>query len=345
VNNYRQNVSGNNEEEWSLDRQTLQGSFDAFVLDNDVLRLTIVPQLGGKIVSLVRLESGYEYLLQPPEPERTYRTRSYGDRFEDYETSGFDECTPTVAECLYPEEPFLRNRLPDHGDIWCLPSAVAIAGEQICLSTHLRSLPLRFTKKVQLQENTVILEYEATNLSQSNVKFLWSAHPLLRVEPDAEIVLPKEVKEVEVGWSKEERLGKSGDRCAWPKAIERSGRMVHLNQVLAPIAGTADKLFTPRLSEGFCGMFLPRAEEGITFRFDPRLVPFVGIWICQGGWPTSRATKHFTIALEPCLGRPDSLEEAVKRNECAVLRGGESIQWWMEIETNGAALRDLGGRT
>jgi galactose mutarotase-like enzyme len=334
-----------NEEEWRLDRQTLQGSFDACVLKNDVLRLTIVPQLGGKIVSLVRLESGYEYLLQPPEPEQAYRPRSYGAKFEDHETSGFDECVPTVAECLYPEQPFLRSRLPDHGDVWSLPADAKVDGGQLCLSTHLRSLPLRFTKKVQLQEDRVRLDYEATNLCQSGVKFLWSAHPLLRVEPDAEIVLPKEVKEVEVGWSNEERLGKSGDRCAWPTAIERSGRTVPLNQIRSPIAGTADKLFTPRLSEGYCGMFLPREQEGITFRFDPRLVPFVGIWICQGGWPTSRASKHFTIALEPCLGRPDSLEEAVKRNECVVLRGGESLQWWMEIEANGAALRDLGGRT
>jgi hypothetical protein len=145
------------EEEWILDRQTLQGSFDAFVLDNDVLRLTIVSRLGGKIVSLVRLESGYEYLLQPPEPERTYRTRSYGDRFEDYETSGFDECAPTVAECLYPEEPFLRSRLPDHGDVWSLPADAEIDGGQLCLTTHLRSLPLRFMKKVQLQEDRVRL--------------------------------------------------------------------------------------------------------------------------------------------------------------------------------------------
>ena len=305
--------------------------FDALVLDNDVLRLTIVPELGGKIVSLVRLETGYEYFLQPPEPERTYPSRSYRARFEDYETSGFDECAPTVAECLYPEEPFLGTPMPDHGDVWCLPSDVAIAGEQVCLTTDLRSLPLRFTKKVRLQENRVMLDYEATNLSESNVKFLWAAHPLLHVEPDAEIVLPAEVKEVEVGWSSEERLGKPGDRCAWPNAIDRSGRTVQLDQVLSPTASTAEKLFTPRLSEGMCGMFLPREEEGISFRFDPRLVPYIGIWICLGGWPTSRAAKHFTVALEPCLGRPDSLESAIKRNECVMLRGHESKRWWMEI--------------
>lgn len=325
-----------------LVRQALHGSLDALVLDNDVLRLMMVPELGGKIVSLVRLESGYEYFLQPPEPERAHLARSYGARFEDYETSGFDECAPTVAECLYPEEPFLRTPMPDHGDIWCLPSAAAIAEEQVCLTTSLRSLPLRFTKRVRLQENTVLLDYEATNLSESTVKFLWAAHALLHVETDAEIVLPTEVKEVEVGWSNEERLGRPGDRCAWPNAIERSGRMVQLNQVLSPTAGTAEKLFTPRLSEGVCGLSLPREEEGISFRFDPRVVPYVGIWICQGGWPTSRAAKHFTVALEPCLGRPDSLEGAIRRNECVVLHGLKSMRWWMEIGVNSGTSRASG---
>lgn len=323
-------------------RQTLHRSLDALVLENSALRLTIMPEWGGKIVSLIRLESGREYLLQPPEPERVYRTRSYGDKFEDYETSGFDECVPTVAECTYPEAPFRDSRLPDHGDVWCLPSSVEIVGEQVRLTSQLKSLPLRFTKMVELRNNIVRLDYEATNLSQSRVKFLWSAHPLLRVEPGAEIVLPKDVEQVEVGWSYAERLGKAGDRCIWPETIERSGRHVKLNVVGSPSAGAAEKLFTPRLSEGFCGLFLPREEEGITFRFDPQLIPYVGIWICQGGWPTSRTAKHFTVALEPCNGRPDSLEEAVRRDECAVVGEYASIQWWMEIELNGGAPRSMG---
>jgi galactose mutarotase-like enzyme len=320
-------------------RQAVIGSLDAFVIDNAVLRLTIVPKLGGKIISLIRLESGHEYLLQPPEPGRAYRSRSYGDKFEDYETSGFDECAPTVGECGYPEEPFLARRLPDHGDVWCLPSVVEIVGEQIRLTTDLRSLPLRFRKTIQLRGNTVRFDYEATNLSQSSVKFLWSAHPLLRVEPGAEIILPKEVTVVEVAWSLAGRLGKPGDQCAWPVTPERSGHTISLNQIVSPNSGTAEKLFTPRLREGFCGMFLPRENEGIALRFDPHLVPYIGIWICQGGWPTSRAAKHFTVALEPCTGRPDSLEEAVKRNECVVIRGLESMQWWMEIEVNRGAPR------
>ena len=325
-------------------RQTRLGSFDAIVIENAALHLTIVPELGGKIVSLIRRDSGREQLLQPPEPPLTYRMRTYGDKFEEYETSGFDECAPTVAECRYSEEPFAGNKLPDHGDIWTLSATAEIAGEQLCLATDFRSLPLRFTKRIKLQENTVRLDYDATNLSSSSVKFLWSAHPLLAVEPGAEIILPNEVKEVEVAWSAEGRLGKPGSLCTWPKTSDRSGRTVRLNRIVSPSAGTAEKLFTARLTEGFCGMVLSQGKEAIAFRFDPLFVPYVGIWICQGGWPTSRPAKHFTVALEPCNGRPDSLEEAVKRNECATLRSGESIQWWMEIAVSVAALRDLGGR-
>lgn len=320
-------------------RQMRLGSLDAVVLDNGSLRLTVMPELGGKIISLTRNESGHEYLLQPTDPGSAYRTRSHGDLFENHEPCGFDECVPTVGECLYPEEPFQASRLPDHGDIWGLPSALEVVDGQITLTSSLGSLPLRLTKKIELLENTVRLNYEATNLSESTVKFLWSAHPLLSVEPGAEIILPLEVEEVEVSWSKDNRLGRSGDRCSWPKATGGRGQVVDLNRVASPSANTAEKIFSPRLSEGFCGVFLPRANETIAFRFDPRLVPYVGIWICHGGWPNSRPGKHFTVALEPCNGRPDSLEKAIRRNECAVLGPSGTMQWWMEIEINRGAAR------
>ena len=320
-------------------RQALLGSLEAVVLDNRSVRLTVVPELGGKIASLIRNESGHEYLLQPTDPRCAYRTRSHGEFFENHEPCGFDECVPTVAECVYREEPFAARRLPDHGDIWGLPSALELVGEQITLTSCVGSLPLRFTKKIKLLENTVRLDYEATNLGRSTVKFLWSAHPLLRVEPGAEIILPREVEEVEVSWSKDERLGKSGERCGWPKATGSSGQIVHINRVASPSANSAEKLFTPRLSDGFCGVFLPRENESIVFCFDPSPLPYVGIWICQGGWPSSRTGKHLTVALEPCNGRPDSLEKAITRNECAVLGPCGTMQWWMEIEINRGAPR------
>ena len=304
---------------------------NAVILDNNILRVVAVPELGGKIVSLVRLQSGYEFLLQR-ELQQEYQQPAYGQDFEDGDMSGFDECFPTIAKCVYPEEPFLGTQLPDHGDVWCLPATLEVISEQVRFVTSLTSLPLRFTKSVQLQRSSVRLDYEVTNLSQSTMKFLWSAHPLLNVQPNAEIVLPAGVNEVEVSWSKGERLGRSGTRCSWPRATETSGQLSDLSRLASPSAGTADKLFTHALAQGFCSMFLPEKNENIAFHFDPEITPYLGIWICQGGWPLSRNNKQFTVALEPCTGRPDSLEEAIRRSECSIVEAHGKKRWWLEIK-------------
>jgi hypothetical protein len=285
-------------------RKAQHAGFEVVVIENALLRLTVVPELGGKIVSLIGRESGHEFLLQPPEPTRAYQLPIYGDRFEEYESRGFDDCLPTVAECLYPEEPFPARQLPDPGDVWCLPSSVEIVRDQIKLSTSLRSLPVFIARTVRLQGNRVRLDYEAMNLSESTVKFLWSAHPLLKVEPGAEIALPPEVSEVEVAWSNDDRLGKAGDRSTWPRAIESSGQRTQLNRLTSASAGTAEKLFTPRLSEGFCGMFFPRANESIAFRFDTRLVPYVGLWSARVDGRTTGPARTSPLLLNLVTAGP-----------------------------------------
>lgn len=307
------------------------GGTEAIVLSNDVLRVVAIPELGGKIASLVRQQSGYEYLVQAA-PVKGYQQLTYGVDFETGDLSGFDECLPTIAKCEYPLEPFLGNKLPDHGDVWSLPAEAETSGAEVRFVTSLISLPLRFTKSVRLQGNCIRLDYEVTNLGRSTVKYLWSAHPLLNVQSQAEIVLPPEVKEVEVGWSKDDHLGQPGNLCSWPLTRGRSGQVVDLSKVVGPSEGTADKLFTPRLLQGFCGLLLPEINEGISFHFDPTIIPYLGIWICQGGWPSSRMEKQFTVALEPCTGRPDSLDEAIKRQECLVVEGYRRQQWWLRIE-------------
>jgi hypothetical protein len=78
----------------SATRKRLRG-VDAVILHNNILRLVAIPELGGKIVSLIRLQSGYEFLLQS-EDQREYHRPAYGRDFENGDVSGFDECVPTV---------------------------------------------------------------------------------------------------------------------------------------------------------------------------------------------------------------------------------------------------------
>src|SRR6266481_6007606 len=74
--------------------KTVSGhGFGRIILDNGVARVVVLPDLGGKIISHVRIASGREYLISLPSDE-DFRKPSFGGTFVDYNNVGFDECIP-----------------------------------------------------------------------------------------------------------------------------------------------------------------------------------------------------------------------------------------------------------
>ena len=303
------------------------GEFTVLTLESSKLSVSFLPELGAKMSSLKSLVTGREFLLQPTKP---YRRPSYGAEFADFNTSGFDECFPTISPCVYPTGQLAGQRLPDHGDLWSIPWRHETEKSGLFFEAEVRSLPCVFRKWVHLEGSSVLLRYEVENRSDIDFHWLWSAHPLLAVESGCRIILPREVTEVFVSWSRNDRLGKFGDICGWPIARTDHGEDVDLTLLTSAKAETADKLFTPSLTSGRCGVRY-KTGDSLFFHFTPSAVPYVGLWICQGGWPTP-ANGHFTLALEPCTGRPDSLDSAIRSGECKVLGGGKKANWDLKLE-------------
>jgi hypothetical protein len=306
-----------------------KAEFSAVQLANDQLFVSFLPELGAKMNSLKSIRSGREFLYQPR--ERLYRCAAYGASFADYDPGGFDECCPTIAECIYPGLGFAGRKMPDHGGLWSTSWDYWAGDGELFFETQGKSLPYRFRKNVRVEDNVIMLAYEIENTGSEEFAFLWSAHPLLAVEASCRIVLPEEVSGLFVEWSRGERLGKFGDSCGWPIAACKDGERADLSELRDASARTADKVFTSRLQEGFCALCYPRTKETIAFHFNPQDVPYLGIWICQGGWP-SPESGHFTVGLEPCTGYPDSLREAVHRGSCDVLRSKQKKKWALRIE-------------
>jgi len=304
--------------------------FDRIILDNGVARVVVVPDLGGKIVSLVRIASGREYLVSLPSNE-DFRNPAFGGTFVDYNNVGFDECIPTIAACAYPEGEFTGFQLPDHGDVWSLPWQHEIRGSGVMLSVQGRSLPFVFRKYLSLQGTTLRIEYELLNTSDTRFQFLWSAHPLLRTEPGTTILLPFDSGELLIDSSKGNRLGSKGESCTWPIATLTNGQTDDL-RLMKTRGEASDKLYTPRLFKGYCGLYHPNPNESIVFKFDVETVPYVGLWICHGGLGPDNPKEPYTIAMEPCNGRPDSLREAIDRGESSTLLPRELKQWTIHVE-------------
>jgi galactose mutarotase-like enzyme len=302
-------------------REDVIDGFRCLTVENEELELSVVPELGGKLRALRFRGHPHNAFLEPP--DFPYRRAWPGAPFEAFDTSGFDECFPTVAASAHPDLP--ETALPDHGELWtaewsCEPDAGALRMEPRLAPGR----PWRFTRRLTLSGRTLRLEYEVASQAERAVRYLWSAHPLLAASTNSRIYLPAEVRSLLIEYSYGDRLGARGDQIIWP--------VPELEVLRGRDAGWAEKLFTERLIEGTCAFHDAASDVSVRFRFDPRATPYLGLWICQGGWPAARLGRHLTVALEPCSGRPDALGDAARRGECAQLAPGETHRWVLELE-------------
>ena len=293
--------------------------------------VTVLPRFGGKIASI---RIGERELLQQPLAPIAARTRTMA--FDAGDASGWDECLPSVAACAVETEGGTAE-IPDHGDLWRLEWQPMIRGvHSVTYRGDCFSLPLRLERTLTLTERnagwTLRLEYSVTNLSLERVPWSWAAHPLFAVEEGDRLVLPESITSLRLEGSGGGRLGKGGDSVAWPIAQLGDGGTTNLSVADAPDSRIGDKLFAGplRASESWCA--LERPSEGLRIRvtFDAEATPYLGLWICYGGWPERPGPKQVCVAMEPSTAPVDSL--AVTGEWSRMLEPGDCFSWPMEVE-------------
>jgi hypothetical protein len=113
---------------------------------------------------------------------------------------------------------------------------------------------------------------------------------------------------------------------------------VDLSRVEAVSAGTAEMLYTDRLHAGWCGLYRARYGQGICLRFDPRLLPFLGLWLCFGGWPEDESLPlQYAVAFEPTVAPRGTLASALVNRQAPVLAPHESFDFDIVLEQIGPA--------
>ena len=324
----------------------MAGAKENVVIQAGNCSVTLMPGLGGKISSL---RVGAEELLQTP--LHPYGPRTHDMSFAEGDASGWDECLPSVAGCTVPTEAGTVS-IPDHGDLWRVPwSVLEATGDSATLHVKCFSLPLELTRSVILASTAtgwrLRLLYSLVNVGEIRVPWSWSAHPLFAVEAGDRVKLPETVQTVRVEGSHCDRLGAGGDSICWPMAKSSDGSDVDLRRVQSPESGIGDKLFagpfeSPASSDfassalsGWAVLERPRAGLRLTVRFEPSLTPYLGLWLCYGGWPDAPGAKQVCIALEPSTAPVDSLEKTGPWSRW--LNPGETFTWPMELEIDSIA--------
>ena len=293
-------------------------------------RVVIVPALGGKNAQLELGGRQWFWTSDVTPYAAPDETASYA---ETADTGGYDECFPTIAPCKVPTwvRGFGGTLLPDHGEIWSQAPTIDVRtspdGQSATTTWTGRRMPYRLTREVRVTPaGAVELEYEATNIGTDRIPFIWSAQPVLPLTSGTRIELPSATR-LHVYAQHDIELGLGATDLRWPM-VRSQGRLLDLSHPSAVAKRYACKIFL-EMREGRAAVIEDGVRLEIAFGVDE--IPNIGLWINRGGWtPFKRGKGYQNIALQPSIGAPDTLEEALGAWKNAHwLEAGKSRRWSM----------------
>lgn len=291
------------------------------VIENERLKLRVIPDVGAKVLSLRFKPTEREWLHQV-RIDRIKRP-TYGDSFVDRELGGFDDMCPTIDSCHYPSSsPALRVKLPDHGELWSVPWEVFIHDDDVIFGVRGRALPYEFQRTVRfISEDIVEFAYSIRNHGRETIHFLWAAHPLFAVDESTEIILPDNMRIVRCVYG-DHRLS-ADTTYSWPTAQLESGQFYGLSRIGPPSNRNARKFYYPgRVPKGWSALYSERTGDFLICHVSPAEVPYLGVWIDEGLYASAA-----NCALEPTNAYYDSLERAVAAGTAPSLTPGEAVSW------------------
>lgn len=284
-------------------------NMNSIVLESELLKLSILPELGFKIASIIYKPKMKEFLFQPTLGK--YDIPSYGDSFEKYDTSGMDEMLPTIDPCTYPAGAYEGNILPDHGDLWSLPWNASIIDNKVLGLVKLNSLPLEFQKNVSIEnQNTIRMDYKLKNLSKDKTHYLWALHGLNQFNDHTKFIFSEDMIDV-LNVANDEDLS-----------------IIDLKYLKNYEDKKAHKYyFTNKIKSGVVGLDYTDERLKYIINYDPQINPYLGVWITKGGFK-----GEYNCALEPSNGFYDDLNRAYYNNKLSSLNSWEEREWTIFIE-------------
>ncbi len=292
-------------------------------LSNDHVALSVAPDFGARITTLVDRRTGRDWLVAGALEGAAGDEAVFGGR----EACGWDECFPTVAPCM---DPTHGRMLRDHGDLWGRPWSCSAADGTI--RARFDGAGWWFGRDLVLAGRTVEARYEVTNTGDDPLPYLWSQHCLLATGPGDRINL-EGIGPMTVTGGVSPQGPVAGGLFEWP---ELSTALPDLRTVRDASAGFAIKAYAP--VDDVVSASVGGADGSVRFSWAKADVPFLGLWLDYGGWPQDRPVHQ--IAIEPTTAAADDLAAAHENRQVRWLAPRETHKWMVTMTLSPTAMRN-----
>jgi len=292
------------------DEKAARGECRAIVIENESLRLSVLPELGAKIYEIVYKKTGRNVLWH--NPRISPRPVPFGSRFDDVWSGGWDEIFPNDAESVVGSE-----RYPDMGEAWSLEweCDLDLQADSVTLTTKVMTpiSPVQIVRRLTLRsgESKFVCHYELRNLSSNEVKFLWKVHPAFEINDSCRIEIPAKTGIVDGRYAG----NYSQTRYDWPLVRSKDGKEVDIGAV-DPSRNDCTLHYLTGLGSGVARFIDRRNGLVSTVSFDRHKMDNVWLFLAYGGW-----RGHYTAVIEPSTSYPFDLATAIRRGNCSRLPG------------------------
>ncbi len=292
-------------------------------IENDAIRMEVWPSIGGKVASVVDKTDRFELMFTYPNELPT--APRYDSPFDQGWYGGWDECFPAVGPSRYPGHPYDGIAVPDHGELWGLPTMSVPSRDGITTVWHGLRFGYRLTRKLHLEGQSLLAEYKVVNLAPFEFRFVWAMHSLMSMQTPVELDLahPKDFR-----FSHDAAGAEHQQNFTWPKAADDQD-FSHPENLPARRGW---KLFSQSPIDSPLLVRYPNRKRSLTIAYssEDNVAAYWGIWINTGGWSGHR---HF--AVEPTTGRFDQIDRSVRDGSAGRAAAQGTCEWSVRWELGG----------
>jgi len=303
------------------------------VLENEHLRVKVVPEKGSDIVEIFHKKRNLNLLYESPIGFRRFGSVSApsmtaDSSFLDFYEGGWQDIVPNPGLVS-------SNRGASwgmHGESSLVPwrAAVADKGEDahLDLSTSLMRYPLRLEKTLTLAEGSSVLRIDEVvkNLGEQDIEFAWLQHIVFgRPIVGPGMAVDMRAGSCTAGAYKQTRL-KSGVEFEWPAAPATDGSIVDMSK--APPSGSRyeDNLYVTMKEPWYA---IRNTTFGLTVgvSWDLKVFPSLWYWLNNGAIDYPWWGRSYNLGLEPSSSVTElGMQEYLGKGNALRLAEGESMK-------------------
>ncbi len=318
----------------------LNCGYRAVSLENQLLSITLLPEKGADIYSLVYKPRKMDVLwkspwgLKKPGNSKVTADSNTEAAWLDHYEGGWQEIFPNGGDaCTYKGAP-----LNFHGEASTLPwdyTVIKNVGSRITVqfSVRLYRSPFLLRRSVTIEKHLPSACFEETlvNEGEEDMHLMWGHHPAYGqpfLSGDCRVQVSARTFQAHDPETAPTSRVVAGSSNAWPMAVGKGGGTVDLRIVPGPEHRVAEMGYLCDLEEGWYGLTNQKAGFGVGLAWPKEIFKYLWFWQeLRGSFGYPWYGRCYVMAIEPFTSIPGSgLVKAIEKGTAPILAAGSRLE-------------------